>query len=190
MPEIESKKQFPRNQCNSYKRKGGPQMFASSYDDIATGIDKILRDDLWKGMVIVSRCSQVSEVDRDDFIYGYQLSNPDKFWKISTPTGLNILFAGRLQVGGGLVRDRRRRLAEGVSSFIRVLLIAVNGLGWPTSTSSLSTPFLVPRYSTRWCGPKEPMLKAEEFDCVDDIENRSETTGNTVAAQSEIRQLF
>lgn len=36
-------------------------------------------DDLWKGIMIVSRCSQVSEVDREDFIYGYQLSNPDKF---------------------------------------------------------------------------------------------------------------
>ncbi|CAB4414306.1 unnamed protein product [Rhizophagus irregularis] len=33
-------------------------------------------DDLWKGVVVASRCSQVSEVDRDDFVYRYQLSNP------------------------------------------------------------------------------------------------------------------
>ena len=163
--------QFPRNQWNSYDRKGGPQMFASSYDDIATRIGEILsnntkvtsanstnttrraffhstnyqsaqtiskngirlgygrsnlnfgrepsfylnpsienaidwiknrkgfngivvywvdvdriksmryrdlvsEDDLWKKVVVASRCSQVSEVDRDDFVYGYQLSNP------------------------------------------------------------------------------------------------------------------
>lgn len=164
--------QFPRNQWNSYDRKVGPQMFASSYSDIATGIDKILSnntkvadanltnttrqaffhatnyqsaqaiskngikvahcrhsldfgsspsfylnpsidnaidwiktskgfngiivywvetdriksmnyrdlvsegDDLWKKVVVASRCTQVSEVDKDDFVYGYQLSNP------------------------------------------------------------------------------------------------------------------
>lgn len=28
--------QFPRNQWNNYDRKGGPQMFATSYEDIAT----------------------------------------------------------------------------------------------------------------------------------------------------------
>ncbi|PKC06667.1 hypothetical protein RhiirA5_419241 [Rhizophagus irregularis] len=116
--------QFPCNQWNSYNRKGGPQMFASSYDDITTRIDEILSnnmkllpnpsienaidwikdrkgfngivmywvdvdriksmryqdlvsegDDLWKGVVVASRCSQVSEVDRDDFVYRYQLSN-------------------------------------------------------------------------------------------------------------------
>ncbi|CAG8518544.1 8232_t:CDS:2 [Funneliformis caledonium] len=33
---------LPRNQWISYDRKGGPQMFASSYDDITTGIDNIL----------------------------------------------------------------------------------------------------------------------------------------------------
>ncbi|RIA95321.1 hypothetical protein C1645_816813 [Glomus cerebriforme] len=172
--------QFPHNQWNSYDRKGGPQMFASSYDDIATGIDKILSsntkvadanstnttqhaffyatnyqsvqaiskngiklkygksnldfgrdpsfylnssinnainwiknrkgfngivvywveidriksmnyrdlvsegDDLWKRVVVASRCAQESEVDDDDFVYGYQLSNPKQIlteWK-------------------------------------------------------------------------------------------------------------
>jgi hypothetical protein len=164
--------QFPRNQWNSYDRKGGPQMFASSYDDIAAKIDEILRnntkvsnvnstnsirrayfhatnqqsaqsiskngiklayskhnldfgfnpsyylnpsisnaidwiklrkgfngivvywadiekiqsmkyqnlisegDDIWKRVMVTSRCTQVSEVDKDDFVYGYQLSNP------------------------------------------------------------------------------------------------------------------
>ena len=33
-------------------------------------------DDLWKKMVVASRCTQVSEVDKDDFVYGYQLSSP------------------------------------------------------------------------------------------------------------------
>lgn len=164
--------QFPRNQWNSYDRKGGPQMFASSYEDIATGIDGFLNnntkvtnanlmnttyrsffhatdyqsaqaiskngiklpqckpsldfgsdpsfylnpsidnaidwikdrngfhgivvywvdidklqsmnyrdlvsegDDLWKKVVVSSRCAQNSEVDDNDFVYGYQLSNP------------------------------------------------------------------------------------------------------------------
>lgn len=38
--------QFPRNQWNSYNRKGGPQMFASSYDDITTRIDEILSNNM------------------------------------------------------------------------------------------------------------------------------------------------
>ena len=32
-------------------------------------------DDLWK-RVIVSRCTQYSEIDDNNFVYGYQLSNP------------------------------------------------------------------------------------------------------------------
>lgn len=162
---------FPRNQWNNYDRRGGPQMFASSYDEIATKIDEILSnntkvtnsisknttqrvffhatnyqsaqaisknginlpqcrhsldfgsvpsfylnpsidnaiewikdwrgfngivvywvdiekiqsmkyrdlgsdDDLWKEVVVASRCGQDSAVDEDDFVYGYQLSNP------------------------------------------------------------------------------------------------------------------
>ncbi|EXX79765.1 hypothetical protein GLOIN_2v100066 [Rhizophagus irregularis DAOM 181602=DAOM 197198] len=38
--------QFPCNQWNSYNRKGGPQMFASSYDDITTRIDEILSNNM------------------------------------------------------------------------------------------------------------------------------------------------
>ncbi|CAG8788499.1 14261_t:CDS:1 [Gigaspora margarita] len=164
--------QFPRNQWNNYDRKGGPQMFATSYEDIATGIDDLLSnntkvadvntmcstyhaffhatnqqsaqainkngikisyckrdldfgadpsfylnpsidnaidliknrsgfngivvywvnmdriksmkyrdlvsegEDLWKSVVVASRCEQGSAVDDDDFVYGYQLSNP------------------------------------------------------------------------------------------------------------------
>ncbi|PKY41675.1 hypothetical protein RhiirA4_396318 [Rhizophagus irregularis] len=33
-------------------------------------------DDVWKKVVVASRCAQKSEVDKDDFVYGYQLSNP------------------------------------------------------------------------------------------------------------------
>lgn len=36
--------QFPRNEWNSYERKGGFQMFASSYEDIATRIDDLLNN--------------------------------------------------------------------------------------------------------------------------------------------------
>ncbi|CAG8768349.1 12893_t:CDS:2, partial [Dentiscutata erythropus] len=164
--------QFPRNQWNNYDRKGGPQMFAASYEDIAAGIDDFLSsntkvadantmcstycaffhatnqqsaqdiskngiklsyckrdldfgsdpsfylnpsidnaidliksrrgfngivvywvnmdriksmkhrdlvsegEDLWKRVVVASRCEQDSAVDDDDFVYGYQLSNP------------------------------------------------------------------------------------------------------------------
>ncbi|CAG8704611.1 15539_t:CDS:1 [Cetraspora pellucida] len=164
--------QFPCNQWINYDRKGGPQMFASSYEDIATGIDDFLSsntkvadantmcstyraffnatnqqsaqaiskngikhthckrdldfgsypsfylnpsidhaidwiknrrgftgivvywvnmdriksmkyrdlvsegEDLWKRVVVASKCGQKSAVDDDDFVYGYQLSNP------------------------------------------------------------------------------------------------------------------
>ncbi|GET00242.1 hypothetical protein GLOIN_2v1555135 [Rhizophagus clarus] len=124
---------YPRNQWNSYDRKGRPQMFASSYQDIIDmGIDELLsrinldfgstqsfylnpsldntidlikniegfnrlvvywvdidkikgmnyRDlvsegkDLWKEVVIASRCGQPSVMDNNDYVYGYQLSNP------------------------------------------------------------------------------------------------------------------
>ncbi|GBC05885.1 hypothetical protein RclHR1_00650004 [Rhizophagus clarus] len=126
-------RKYPRNQWNSYDRKGRPQMFASSYQDIIDmGIDELLsrinldfgstqsfylnpsldntidlikniegfnrlvvywvdidkikgmnyRDlvsegkDLWKEVVIASRCGQPSVMDNNDYVYGYQLSNP------------------------------------------------------------------------------------------------------------------
>ncbi|CAG8688962.1 4089_t:CDS:2 [Gigaspora margarita] len=68
-------KQFPCNQWISYDRKGGPQMFASSYKNIATGIDDFLSSNT-KNVVAALRCEQRSAVDDNDFVYGYQLSNP------------------------------------------------------------------------------------------------------------------
>ncbi|CAG8518511.1 15869_t:CDS:1 [Acaulospora morrowiae] len=37
--------------------------------------DLISDENLWREVVVASRCGQYSAVDRDDFVYGYQLSN-------------------------------------------------------------------------------------------------------------------
>ncbi|GET58753.1 hypothetical protein GLOIN_2v100066 [Rhizophagus irregularis DAOM 181602=DAOM 197198] len=55
--------QFPCNQWNSYNRKGGPQMFASSYDDITTRIDEILSNN----MKVANANFHISHILEDDF---------------------------------------------------------------------------------------------------------------------------
>ncbi|CAG8633408.1 18324_t:CDS:1, partial [Acaulospora morrowiae] len=37
--------------------------------------DSISDENLWREVVVASRCGQYSAVDEDDFVYGYQLSN-------------------------------------------------------------------------------------------------------------------
>ncbi|CAG8579379.1 8836_t:CDS:2 [Diversispora eburnea] len=179
--------QFQRNQWHSYERKGGPQIFVSSYEDIVTiGEDALLRcntkvsnpmnsnfkacrprldfgylqsfylnppfdnavsvvknnegyngiviywvdmervksikyrdlipdKNLWREVVVSSRCEQYSVVDDDDFVNGHQLSNPRQ-----------ILSAWRTY-GGADVEDSRRNLISMTRWFepIRHLQLAV-----------------------------------------------------------------
>ncbi|RHZ78702.1 hypothetical protein Glove_157g81 [Diversispora epigaea] len=43
--------------------------------------DLIPDENLWREVVVASRCGQDSAVDDDDFVYGYQLSNPREIIK-------------------------------------------------------------------------------------------------------------
>ncbi|KAF0519689.1 hypothetical protein F8M41_016494 [Gigaspora margarita] len=215
--DIFYEKQFPRNQWISYDRKGGPQMFASSYEDIATGIDDFLSsntkvadantmcstyrlsfaqrinkapknrrgftgivvywvnmdslknmkyqdlvsegEDLWKNVVVASRCEQRSAVDDNDFVYGYQLSNPREVlseWRIMVemmlrvrgrmsflmPDGLNPFAIFSLLLTRGAV-DLMDSYCVGVIYFSIQNRESISSIKWIVVTNELSFALLI-----------------------------------------------